>query len=285
MEEVKRNRVLRIFNRFESAPFLNSIRTDTAQHLKWLFLALCRELKIMNLVEIGAYEASVSVDFLEASPGTRALAIEANPFTYELMTRETKKYGVETLNLGLSHSVATLDFFIPLKEGSANVTPGSASFLRRNDKNSLYKTISVPTKTIDLVFESQLIEGRTALWIDVEGYSLNVLQGAKNELEKEDIRMVFIELETYEYWQKQGTRNEVSEILQRNGFVLLRRDFEYKFQHNYLFIRANELTHAIKVVNQYDQKFKSLLLKAIRDFPALLLGKAFEKVSAKLKNT
>jgi len=273
-----------IFSKYESTPFINPIRTDTAKQLRWLFLELCRGLEIKNLMEIGAHEASVSIAFLETSlvPGSRALAIEANPFTYELLTQKSMKYGVEAHNFGLSHSIANLDFFIPVKADSTEVTPGSASFLRRTDENTMYESVTVPTKTIDLVFELELIEGPTALWIDVEGYSLKVIEGAKNRLEGEDIRMVFIEVENYEYWKEQGSKDQVYELLQESGFVLLRRDFEYKFQYNYLFIRANELSNAIKIVNQYDRKFRLLLLKAVIGSPKTLATKMLKKIRAKL---
>jgi hypothetical protein len=99
------------------------------------------------------------VEFVRRSGG-EALAIEANPYTFEHLTSPAESRGVSTLHVGRSHQAGSALF---------NVRPGleradSTSFLQK--PGVMYDQVEVSTTTLNAVAAAHVPAGKTvALWV------------------------------------------------------------------------------------------------------------------------
>ena len=80
---------------------------ETTKNLDENFFKLLKILDINSLIECGANEASASI--LANSMGLKALAIEANPETFQKVTPPSNK-DFEKVNFGLSDKDGLLEF-------------------------------------------------------------------------------------------------------------------------------------------------------------------------------
>ena len=78
------------------------------------------------------------------------------------------------------------------------------------------------------------------MWVDVEGACGLVLPGARDLLAKTAVLM--IEVEEQQFWgAEHWLREQVVSYLFDLGLVPVARDFEYRYQYNIVFVRAELL--------------------------------------------
>lgn len=86
------------------------------------------------------------------------------------------------------------------------------------------------------------------LWIDVEGFAYEVLEGSTNILS--NISFLKVEVESKETWKGQQTADSVIKLLKEHNFVPLIRDFEYNTQYNIIFVPSIQYNYYEKIVRQ-----------------------------------
>lgn len=224
-------------------------RRNSARIVDNLFFKLSRVLKVRTLLECGAHEATASRRFLEGG-GNRSIAIEANPEIFKIQTAKSAAYGVEILNIGLADKPGHMTFNIPEKNLAA------ASFL---SKGKASDTCKIETTTIDLLIESQAITGRLALWVDVEGFSYQVLSGATETLEASDTCVLVVEMEDAQLWQGQKTMSDVGPIIEGYGFVPVLCDIQFVDQFNVVYIREKFLADCKDIIEDANNAMKNLI--------------------------
>lgn len=206
-----------------------------------LFANIVVNSKIESFFEIGALYAEFSMFIKDAVKNV--YAFEASPRNYDLGKDKTD--GIEYLNLAVSNHDGLIDINMGMSEG-ANI--GADSVLEKIDNGSTeYKKATVECTKLDTFIENKNIkEMSNALWIDVEGNSLDVLMGAKNSLS--NTKAIFIEIEQVKFWENQSMITEVNEFLCSVGFVPIARDFEYENQFNVVYIKQDILyTSAVDI--------------------------------------
>jgi FkbM family methyltransferase len=196
------------------------------------FLSLQGRLKPDFIIEVGAREASFSLQAKKLVPDTKVYAFEANPYVHKRYARKCKRRGVNYLQLGVSNLTGNLDFNV---DPSKELSDGSHSFLKRVNSENL-EQISVGCTTLDDFFMPKISESdNVAIWIDVEGLSGQVLEGATKLLSH--VQSLYIEVEHKAFWENQILAGEVTKILESRHFMLLGRDLEYfPVQENFLFL-------------------------------------------------
>ncbi|MDA8984280.1 FkbM family methyltransferase, partial [Planktomarina temperata] len=167
--------------------YMRLVGIDTAAKLDSIFFKIIKEAEILSFIECGANEASASI--MATEMGLKALAIEANPLTFEKVTPEPNN-NFAKLNFGLSDRDSWLNFHIP----KSNNTAGSATFKPKGWVD--YTTQQVQTKKLDdLLDDGTYVNRPFALWIDVEGMQKEVLLGASQTLQNSNCRILKIEVE------------------------------------------------------------------------------------------
>ena len=213
-----------------------------------LFHRLCMHLEVVTLVECGAREASASARFVGAGLKRRAVAFEANPYTYAEFTEKVSGPRLITVAEGLGEDVGVLDLAIP-KRGQGLPTAGCASF-RPSGSSEDFTTVSVPVTTLDRAVNRFAITAPVALWIDVEGTAREVLRGGEMLLQ-ESAEMVLIELETEQFWKGAALAPELAEMLHAHNFVPVARDFQAEHQFNVLYLKASRVDASQPLVERY----------------------------------
>jgi FkbM family methyltransferase len=216
---------------YSTNKFLGIATTD---RLDDLYFKLFPKLGIKNIIEIGANEASASIEAIKI--GCSALAVEANPFTFSKITpKSTDK--LTKVNIGLSDKDGSLNFYMP----KADNTAGSSTFLPREGLD--YDCIEVPTMQLDkLMTEYNINDDPFALWIDVEGMQKQVLHGSCKTLKNKNCKLLKIEVEDLELFKGQEWLTaDIENFLNEFDFIPAYRDFEYLNQFNVIYVKKDSL--------------------------------------------
>jgi FkbM family methyltransferase len=119
------------------------------------------------------------------------------------------------------------------EEGRQSIMGGtaSASFLEASSAQSDYFPESlneesevVEIKLLDDVYTEESLPTPDVIKIDVQGFELNVLKGARDLLRR--TKFLVVELSYREFYKGQPPMSEVLHFLERNSFVMIARGFE-----------------------------------------------------------
>jgi FkbM family methyltransferase len=218
-------------------------RVRSTKALADLFFGVTRTLQPDTFVEAGAKTAEVSLRARGLCPAARVVAFEANPYNHQLYSEQFQheKKSVEYVHSALTDVPGEITFNIVSRRNGADVkrNTGANSILERSDDGVEYERVTVPATTLDAFLNDP---GRTVLWVDVEGASQQVLAGAERVLTQADA--ILIELEDKASWKGQWTSNDAMVYLYERGLTPVARDFEYRSQHNVLFLSDRALNNA-----------------------------------------
>jgi FkbM family methyltransferase len=219
-----------------SGPVVEKLwRQRSVELLTELFFVTCDRVDVRQLLECGAHAAEASVRFVENQSGRRAIALEANPYTFEKHTRAAQRPNLIVLAEGVGEQPGSLVFQIPTT--NQQLTPVNASFkpLLSPDRRSSAE-IDVPMTTLDQLMERFGVRDRVALWIDVEGYAKEVLNGGKQLLESVEVAMIEVESECL--WVGGALEPEITDLLSSFGLHPIARDCQQDEQFNIIYSRG-----------------------------------------------
>lgn len=172
--------------------------------------------------------------------GCKSFAFEPIPITFEKLKNNIAINGITSrvaaINMGVGEQFTTLRFSSELDTINHVLTSGEN-----------VSSVEVTVETLDAIFHSEI---PVLLKIDVEGFEMSVLRGAKNILGNSALSAIIIELNTsglkYGY-----TDQEIMDVLLLSGFQPYSYDpfqrklssGQYKGEGNMLFIRDTELAN------------------------------------------
>lgn len=163
-------------------------RKMTVKLLDKYFFKTIKQLGMNEFYECGAHEASASIEFSKIG---KAIAIEANPYTYKEKTIKAQKFGVKTYNLALGFKKSKAKLLIQ----SRNSRSGSTSVLAKV-KSEQFECITIDSTTIDIICAQNLSKNSSiAFWVDVEGFAYEVLKGGHKTLTQKNVKVIKVELE------------------------------------------------------------------------------------------
>jgi len=232
-------------------------RKKTTQLLKQLFVKLNLEISPKSFVEIGAHEASISLELKQIGI-PKIYAIEANPYVYHKFESNLMNSGIQYLNFAISNSSNEVEMSIPLI--SNELTRADSSLLKRSAKAE-YKSIKIKSKTLSNFIDEENLED-ISIWIDTEGLTLEVLQSAKQSLNK--INLIHTEVEDIKYWENQNTALDVFEYLFDNNFIAIARDMDGRGQFNVIFVRVSYLNQLGGIISDYWKNISALKTENMR---------------------
>ena len=228
-------------------------RAATSQLLRGLFLEICSASRIDLLVEIGAHEAFASRTFVQTGQG-KAVAYEANPSTVDMYARDLSQAGIDLRLCAITDFNGTALLLIPSFgdiPSNESDTPAQSSLLRYSEATSESR-VSVPARTLDSEGSTWPTWHRGALWIDAEGTSEAVIEGATNLLASGAVRVVLVEVESAGSWPTSaGCASRVTDSLEMRGMTLVARDAEFEGQCNSLHLHQDDLYACEELVMEY----------------------------------
>jgi FkbM family methyltransferase len=138
-------------------------------------------IQVDEVIDVGVYRGT---DFLlEYFPNKRFYFIEPNPATHSYISDHLcQRYDGKLFGFAASDSSGSLDFILD-EDQSRSMAPETA-------KSNL-STIQVEKRKLDDILSKEVI-GKALLKVDVEGFELDVLKGAKETLI--NVETVIVEL-------------------------------------------------------------------------------------------
>lgn len=227
----------------------------SAQSLATLFMQIQRTLEPDVSYEIGAFEASFSLQIKKQIPQIRAIAFEANPFNFKHWSENSNFSSIEYIFMAITDHEGVTQFslqdFVKANGKTIEKVRGNNSLMQRADNSINYQSVNVPCDTLDSFASKNGLSGKRACaWIDVEGAQRLVLPGAKNTLFR-DVLTILIEVEHVYFWNDQWLSEDVQAYLDALGFVCVARDFQNPNQNNLLFVKHNVLSHVVDEIRRW----------------------------------
>lgn len=219
----------------------NSGRRQSAERVERFFYHALGLLPVTETLEAGAHEATFSRKVREAlGHRVRARAFEANPLVYShfLLAGEMRASGVEYIHTAIGDRDGSWPFRIYASTRGKKEPLDSrrhSCLLRTDSPQDRYYDVTVPMARLDTLCAGDAPESVYALWIDAEGFGLQVLEGAENVLQK--TAAVYIELESSPHFQGQALDRAIMEHLLTRDFVPILRDFLFPHQYNVIFVK------------------------------------------------
>ena len=200
-------------------------RHRSTQRLMELYFDLLMEIRPSVTAEIGAFDASFSLEMKRRLPEVHAVALEANPYNFAARSAKALEAGVDYLHTAIADRDGALPFSVMTSYGDRRFpqVKGNDSLLRRNLADVDYEEVVVPATTAKRFFgQPRFLDSRISLWIDVEGAAGKVLRGATEVFGR--IQSLLIEVEEIQFWTDQWSSRSVDAFLEQYGFVPVARD-------------------------------------------------------------
>jgi FkbM family methyltransferase len=206
----------------------------TGSKLQDLFLAVLDKLDARFLIEIGAHKAEISRLFAQQS-SKKAIAFEANPHVHNRYLKELSNPNLEYVNLGISDTKGTTNLYIPKHTPLSWSTESSLS---KRSAFSEFTEIEIKVNTLDNIVLEYKVNSRFAIWIDVEGNTTKVIDGAEQTLSSPNCLAIFVEIQDSLLWPEELLAEGIAQKLSKFGFEPVARDFPMSTLFNAIFIKA-----------------------------------------------
>jgi FkbM family methyltransferase len=168
-----------------------------------------------NIFEIGSRDGH-DTNFLKQIfniSNSNCYIFEAHPDCYSFIKSTYPQFNV--FNCGITNKTGTIKFNAGIVGEEGNI--GMSSILKQNNNEFKSKEILVDGWRFDDICKQLNLLEIDIVKIDVEGHSLEVLEGFGTTLNH--TKMIQIELEHDELWKNQATYDTVKDFLIKHDFI------------------------------------------------------------------
>lgn len=220
---------------------------------KLLFKLLLKFLRPDLVCDVGSMDGSEALWFSRLLPEARIALFEANPVNFQAIAgrNEIARQRIMLVNKAAWRENGSLAFLIEKTGGvtgeEEHLRGISSTRPRRNpDESKGHVPVSVEAVRLDTHIASIMPPpARVALWIDVEGASYEVLEGARGLGER--LAFLHLEVETREFWQGQKLKPEVLALARAMDLVPLAQG-RTEEQHDVVLIQRKLLAEHSRVI-------------------------------------
>lgn len=193
------------------------------------------------ILEAGAFDGSDTIGLAKMVPEGKVISFEPNPPRYaELAEKAKGLYNVNTFPFALGEKNGTITFYVcygaqydPAYEGASSALPPSESM----EINYQGPRIEVPCFVLDDWCKDNNQSRIDFMWLDLEGYELQVLKSSPQILST--VKAMYVETNFYEFRQGMTQYQDLRRFLEENGFQLLSHGYYKGYQGNAIFVRAD----------------------------------------------
>ena len=256
------------------------VRIETGKLIEKFIMDIYKKLSIELLVQCGANEPTSAVKFSQIQAGNKSICFEANPYIAKKYMIDNDSQRVRYFNIGLGKNAGKLNFYIPEghpRDWTLQGTFSPAKHLKYSE------FIEIEINSLDNLIPSLLnLDGfpvnsfpKTALLIDVEGFSWEVLQGSKEILNLKTTQVIFIEVQDGNtYWEHEKNGQQISNFLESYGFTPIARDYPTAAIYNIIFVKNSELDLLTDLIDAFWFNFTQIKPSYIEfKDPKILLSK------------
>lgn len=192
---------------------------------KYAFHALLWLLDPEVILDVGSMDGSDSKKFKGLIPNAEVVAFEGNPNNYQAMCADVdlQRLGVRIIHRLVSNREGSRSFFVqrPIN-ASAGFNKGTSSAIRRSEQDIETEEVRLDAIRLDSFLAREYANARpVAMWIDVEGYAYEVLEGLREVQDR--VNLIHVEVETREVWPEQKIESDVLSLAKSMGFIPVAR--------------------------------------------------------------
>ena len=172
------------------------------------------------ILEIGSRDAIQSIEFSRIYPKAKIYAFECNPESIEFCIKNTKNYkNIEVVPFAVFNKDGRMAFYVvPELIGASSLFKLTKDYSNKNKFSQIQ--ITVRATRIDTWAKEKGINKIDLIWIDLQGAEYEAFEGMGKLLS--DVQAIYTEVEVKELFENQKLVNDVSKLLDKNGFFLLR---------------------------------------------------------------
>ena len=192
-----------------------------------------KKLNLEYFIDVGAHKGEF-LSYILSLNYKKIYCFEPQRKIFKILYKNFKnKKNIQIFNLGLAHKNSKIIFYenkltsTSTFSRSKNTTFSKIKNLILNSNNSYIDKYPINVKTLDKIFINKKIFN-IFLKIDVEGFELNVLKGAKKILSKK-VKFILIERHFFQLYKGNSTE-KVHLFLKKNNFKLIKR-FTFPLLH------------------------------------------------------
>ncbi|MBI2775487.1 FkbM family methyltransferase [Candidatus Dependentiae bacterium] len=194
------------------------------------------------IVEAGSFDGNDSVFLATRVPNAKVHSFEPVPELYKKVKIATQNFkNIFTYELALSDKNGEAIFHVSELTYQQGTASASSSLLPPNqyllNTTPLVfpRKITVRTATLDTWAQENGISHVDLLWLDMQGYELNMLKGSPNILKT--VKAILTEVEFVAGYEGQYLYEDVKNFLESEGFELKGLNTAPKWYGDALFIR------------------------------------------------
>jgi len=185
-----------------------------------------KKLNLEYFIDVGAHKGEF-LSYILSLNYKKIYCFEPQKKVFKVLYKNFKnKKNIQLFNLGLAHKNSKIIFYenkltsTSTFSRSKNTTFSKIKNLILNSKKTYIDKYPIKVRTLDEIFINKKIFN-IFLKIDVEGFELNVLKGAKKTLSKK-VKFILIERHFFQLYKDNSTE-KVHLFLKKNNFKLIKR--------------------------------------------------------------
>ena len=174
-----------------------------------------------TVIDVGANVGQFAIAAAKTFPGVAVHSFEPNPpCAAKLRANVTSLGNIKVYELALGENEGKIEFHVNSHSHSSSILPLAKSHLDAFPQARETSVIPVKVSTLDRVFHEVEMQEPVLLKLDVQGYELQVLQGAADFLKRVDF--VLLEASFKPMYQGEPLFMDVEKKMQEFGFEFLR---------------------------------------------------------------
>lgn len=185
-----------------------------------------KKLNLKYFIDVGAHKGEF-LNYLLSINYKKIYCFEPQKKIFKILYKNFKnKKNIQFFNLGLAHKNSKIIFYENKLSSTSSFSVGKNTPFSKiknliiNSKNFYVDKYPINVKTLDEIFINKKIFN-IFLKIDVEGFELNVLKGAKKTISKK-VKFILIERHFFQLY-KDNSPEKVHLFLKKNNFKLIKR--------------------------------------------------------------
>ena len=194
------------------------------------------------LVEAGAHIGLDTIKFAELWPQGHIHAFEPIPTIFSQLQQQVRDCSnVTGYSVALADKTGTVRMFVSKGSGdaSSSLLPPKKHLDWHPNVEFSQEAIEVPSQTLDDWVTHEQIPQLDALWLDLQGFELPVMQASAQTLQR--VKVIVTEFANIELYAGQARYAAIKEWLEGQGFDCVYRERLWLYGGNALFVRREAI--------------------------------------------
>lgn len=172
-----------------------------------------------TVFDIGADTGGFAADIKNILPASVIYAFEPQAASYNYMQQHRSAI-CKPFQIAFSDTIGEQNFYITHNGVSSSLLKPSITNTGLDELTKVDGAITVKTDTIDNFCKANNIEHIHLLKLDIQGAELKALKGAKDLLQKNEIDVIYTEVEFMSLYDDQPLYHDVAQYLSGFGYKL-----------------------------------------------------------------